>query len=52
MAFGLGILRLPPREFWAMTPRELIAARDGLYGKTRHHLSRTDLDTLISAFPD
>ena len=23
MAFGLGVLKLTPAEFWAMTPREL-----------------------------
>ncbi|OXS99446.1 hypothetical protein B7H23_14935 [Notoacmeibacter marinus] len=26
MRIGLGVLHLPPREFWAMTPRELAAA--------------------------
>ncbi|MCP1198129.1 phage tail assembly chaperone [Notoacmeibacter sp. MSK16QG-6] len=26
MRVGLGVLHLPPSEFWAMTPRELAAA--------------------------
>lgn len=29
MGLGLGVLRLPPSAFWAMTPRELMAAAQG-----------------------
>lgn len=32
MGFGLGTLRLAPRAFWAMTPRELTAAAEALTG--------------------
>ncbi|MCB1504690.1 MAG: phage tail assembly chaperone [Hyphomicrobiaceae bacterium] len=32
MAAGLGLLRLEPRAFWSMTPKELQAALDGLRG--------------------
>lgn len=32
MAAGLGVLRLSPRDFWTMTPRELAAAIEGLNG--------------------
>ena len=53
MGFGLGILRLDPISFWAMTPRELNAAYRGLVGKAaRMDMPRAALDELISAFPD
>ena len=29
MAFGLGVLKLPPAAFWAMTLRELAAVMRG-----------------------
>ncbi len=32
MGFGLGILRLPPSVFWAMTPRELTLAARARHG--------------------
>jgi uncharacterized phage protein (TIGR02216 family) len=35
MRFGLGTLRLPPRHFWGMTPRELAAALEAQSGRTR-----------------
>ena len=35
MRFGLGTLRLPPRHFWGMTPRELAAAFEAQSGRTR-----------------
>ena len=34
MAMGLGVLRLAPTAFWAMTPRELQAACEGLFGRS------------------
>lgn len=53
MAIGLGVLRLPPREFWAMTPSELAAAISGLTGGTAAQpMSRRSLDALIARFPD
>lgn len=53
MAIGLGVLRLPPREFWAMTPSELAAAISGLTGGTPvQHMSRRRLDALMTRFPD
>ena len=52
MAFGLGVLRLSPEQFWAMTPRELKAARDGVYGPAALPISRGALVTLMSHFPD
>jgi uncharacterized phage protein (TIGR02216 family) len=52
MAFGFGVLRLSPRAFWAMTPRELAAAADGVYGRVSAAPSRASFDALMRAFPD
>jgi uncharacterized phage protein (TIGR02216 family) len=54
MAAGLGLLRLPAREFWEMTPRELAAAlRVVLPPSAAVGLpTRGDLDTLMARFPD
>ncbi|WP_244594600.1 phage tail assembly chaperone [Methylosinus sporium] len=52
MAFGLGVLRLAPRDFWAMTPRELACAAEGVYGRAVGAPSRDALMALMRAFPD
>lgn len=52
MRFGLGVLRLPPHEFWETTPRELHAAAEGLFGRVSTSPSRKALDALMRAFPD
>lgn len=53
MCFGLGVLRLAPRQFWEMTPRELHAAAEGLFGPRNSSApSREKLDALMRAFPD
>jgi uncharacterized phage protein (TIGR02216 family) len=54
MAAGLGLLRLSPRDFWSMTPRELAAALRGLLGPSRpdEPLPRAALAQLMSRFPD
>jgi uncharacterized phage protein (TIGR02216 family) len=54
MAFGLGVLRLSPRDFWAMTTRELAAAIDGATGRRPRvpPMTRADLAALMRAFPD
>jgi uncharacterized phage protein (TIGR02216 family) len=51
LAVGLGVLRLPPEQFWRMTPRELAATLRGLYGDTTP-LDRATLDALAARFPD
>ena len=51
MAFGLGRLRLAPRDFWAMTPRELAAAMSA-YSTPVVAPGRADLDRLMTQFPD
>lgn len=54
MAFGLGVLRLPPAVFWSMTPRELEAAMAGARGPlpAAARLQRDDLLALMRTFPD
>lgn len=54
MAVGLGLLRLEPKAFWAMTPRELEAALRGLFGPRGSDgpPSRGDLARMMVEFPD
>ncbi len=52
MAFGLGILRLSPGDFWRLTPRELAAAAEGARGPHAAPATRAALDDLMRAFPD
>ncbi len=52
MAFGLGLLRLSPAAFWALTPREF----EVLLGATREGgwtaPGRGELDEMMRHFPD
>lgn len=54
MAAGLGLLRLPPQQFWSMTPRELAAALRVVLGDpaASQPPSRADLNALLQRFPD
>jgi uncharacterized phage protein (TIGR02216 family) len=54
MAAGLGLLRLSPADFWAMTPRELDAALRGLIGPLGDGgpLPRAALARLMARYPD
>jgi uncharacterized phage protein (TIGR02216 family) len=52
MSFGLGLLRHAPKEFWAMTPRELHAAMAAFHHTTPREFERANLTTLMNAFPD
>ncbi|GAB4225327.1 MAG: hypothetical protein Kow0032_00900 [Methyloligellaceae bacterium] len=53
MALGLGVLRLPPAQFWAMTPRELHAAASLLFAPGRQAApGRADLAALMHRYPD
>ncbi len=49
-----GVLKLAPRDFWAMTPRELSAALVGALPQARRTppMSRDALDGLVQRFPD
>jgi len=51
MHAGLCLLRLPAREFWSMTPREMRAAFGGLRPSGAVP-DRSGLETLMVAFPD
>jgi len=51
IGFGLGVLRLSPAAFWAMTPRELAHAIAAVTGGTTP-LRRNDLQDLMTRFPD
>jgi uncharacterized phage protein (TIGR02216 family) len=50
MALGLGLLRLAPRDFWAMTPRELAAVTGA--GQRGTGPTRDELTALAARFPD
>ncbi|MBN9076938.1 MAG: hypothetical protein BGN87_20860 [Rhizobiales bacterium 65-79] len=50
MHVGLGLLRLSPHDFWAMTPREFAAAA-GLSRRAAPP-TRADLAWLMREFPD
>ena len=54
MAAGLGLLRLSPAVFWAMTPRELASALRGLAGISGAvaPLDRAALEHLAARYPD
>lgn len=52
IATGLGLLRLSPRDFWAMTPREIGHLLLALRGDQVAPPSRASLDTLMAQYPD
>lgn len=52
IGFGLGVLRLPPDQFWRMTPRELACAVAAVRGPAHEPMDRASLDALMHAFPD
>jgi uncharacterized phage protein (TIGR02216 family) len=51
IGFGLGVLRLPPEQFWRMTPRELSYAIEAATGRTAP-LDRGALGELMKRYPD
>jgi len=53
MMLCLGVLRWSPQDFWRATPRELIAAWNGLAGgRPPEPALGRDLERLMAAFPD
>lgn len=54
MAAGLGLLRLEPRAFWSMTPKEFAAALKGLNGPDATGVPppRQSLTRMMEEFPD
>ncbi len=51
MALGFGRLRLDGAAFWAMTPRELAAAIEGLTGIRPSPPERRGLEALMRRYP-
>jgi uncharacterized phage protein (TIGR02216 family) len=51
IGFGLGTLKLPPEQFWRMTPRELACAIEAVTGRGPP-LDRAALAQLMKRFPD
>jgi uncharacterized phage protein (TIGR02216 family) len=51
MHTGLCLLRLPAKDFWALTPVEFFAMTGGL-GPQRPAMERAGLEALMTAFPD
>ncbi len=52
MQVGFGVMRLSSREFWALTPRELAAAFEGVSGRTTSPPARVALERMMVAYPD
>jgi uncharacterized phage protein (TIGR02216 family) len=52
MAAAFGLLRLSPRDFWSMTPREMERAMSVLPGTTAGAPGRGDLAEMMRRFPD
>jgi uncharacterized phage protein (TIGR02216 family) len=53
MAAGLGLLRLSPASFWALTPKELAAAlRASGGGAAAGPTPRRTLEDLMQRYPD
>jgi uncharacterized phage protein (TIGR02216 family) len=51
IGIGLGVLRLSPRQFWSMTPRELSYAIEALTGRFTAP-DRGTLAQLMRRYPD
>lgn len=52
MEVGFGLLRLSPREFWTMTPRELAAAARALAPSGTGAVTRAEMVAMMAAMPD
>ena len=54
MRFGLGNLGLSPRQFWAMTPRELSLAYEAIAQTNQSNtpIAHDELRGLMARFPD
>jgi uncharacterized phage protein (TIGR02216 family) len=52
MAMGFGLLRLSPKTFWAMTPREFERAMSVFSRRAEEAPRREDLAALMRVFPD
>ncbi|EXL10066.1 gene transfer agent (GTA) [Aquamicrobium defluvii] len=52
MATGFGLLRLSPKNFWAMTPIEFERAARPFSRRRQTAPARAELTELMRAFPD
>ncbi|MBS3650796.1 phage tail assembly chaperone [Pseudaminobacter sp. 19-2017] len=52
MALGVGVLRLSPKDFWSMTPRELERAMSVHFGRAPAAPKRSEFAALMAAYPD
>lgn len=52
MGIAFGLLRLSPRDFWAMSPLELSAALEALGMGVGGNIGRSELQVLMQQFPD
>lgn len=52
MAAAFGLLRLSPRDFWSMTPREMERAMSVLGRARADAPGRADLAEMMRRFPD
>jgi uncharacterized phage protein (TIGR02216 family) len=52
MAAAFGLLRLSPRDFWSMTPREMERAMSVLRPGAERAPGRGELALLMQQFPD
>jgi len=52
MAAAFGLLRLSPKDFWSMTPREMERAMSVLGGARAGAPGRGDLAEMMRRFPD
>lgn len=52
MQLGFGVMRLGPKEFWGLTPRELAMAFAAQGGRQSTPPSRDRLARLMERYPD
>lgn len=52
MAAGMGVLRLSPGAFWAMSPREFAGAIRPFTQEAGEPIGRGALEALMQRFPD
>lgn len=55
MQIGLGVLQIPPNDFWSMSLSEFYAAIEGynrVNGSGNAPLSRYELERLMERYPD
>ncbi len=52
MEFGFGVLKLSSKDFWNMTPREIIAAYRAIYPNPGAPIERKRFEELLEQFPD